>query len=100
MVFRLRKRNLVLARVRVPVRAAPWIARREPPDGDEKGGKGGEKGRAEGTYRQPAVAASPTPSTVPRANSNGGGESGEEGGGGRRGGGVGGGGECRWQGRP
>ena len=49
-------------RVRVQVRAAPWIARSEPHDGGEKGG---EKGRTEGPYRQP-VAASPTPSTVPR----------------------------------
>ena len=72
MVFRLRKRNLVLARVRVEVQAAPWVARREPHDGDEKGGGGGEKvgekGRTEGTYRQPVVAASPTPS-VPCATS-------------------------------
>ena len=47
-------------RVRAQVRAAPWIARREPHDGGEKGGKGGEKGGVEVMYRQP-VATSPTP---------------------------------------
>jgi hypothetical protein len=50
---------VVLNLYRAQVRAAPWIARREPHNG-------GEKGRAEGTHRQP-VMASPTPSTVPRA---------------------------------
>ena len=70
-------------RVRVQVRAAPWIARSEPHDG---GAKGGEKGRTEGTYRQP-VAASPTPcSTGPRPASRtpklGAGEGGEGVGGG------------------
>ena len=47
-------------RFRGRVRAAPWITRREPHDGGEKGGEGDEKGGVEGTYRQPATA-SPSP---------------------------------------